>query len=106
MQKNPVEKPFSIEFPRPDNPSRFTEQPYVSIQCVKNVQWFKTWQPFKLSLHNHVKTGGFSKDLVLVVDTGYGLGRSLGDCKPALPKGRKYQMVETQTQSHVRRPVV
>ena len=35
VQKNPVEKPFSIEFPRPDNPSRFTEQPYVSIQCVK-----------------------------------------------------------------------
>ena len=32
VQKNPVEKPFSIEFPRPDNPSRFTEQPYVSIQ--------------------------------------------------------------------------
>ena len=33
VQKNPVEKPFSIEFPRPDNPSRFTEQPYVSIHC-------------------------------------------------------------------------
>ena len=26
-------------------------------------------------------------------------------CRPALPKGRKYQMVKTQTQSHVRRPV-
>ena len=37
VQKNPVEKPFSIEFPRPDNPSRFTEQPYVSIQCVKKI---------------------------------------------------------------------
>ena len=37
VQKNPVEKPFSIEFPRPDNPSRFTEQPYVSIQCVKKM---------------------------------------------------------------------
>ena len=51
-----------------------------------------------------------------VVDAGYGLGRSLGDCRPALPKGqnkgikhhflrviveggenRKYQMVKTQT---------
>ena len=41
-----------------------------------------------------------------MVDTGYGLGRSLGDCIPASPKGRKYQMVKTQTESHVRRPVV
>ena len=31
------------------------------------------------------------------VDTNYGLGRSLGDCRPALPKGRKYQMVKAQT---------
>ena len=41
-----------------------------------------------------------------VMDTGYGLGGSLGDCRPALPKGRNYQMVKTQTESHVRRPVV
>ena len=26
-----------------------------------------------------------------MVDTGYGLGRSLGDCRPALPKGRKVE---------------
>ena len=44
--------------------------------------------------------------LYCVVDTSYGLGRSLGHCRPALPKGRKYQMVKTQTQSHDRRPVV
>ena len=35
--------------------------------------------------------------MVYVVDAGYGLGRSLGDCRPALPKGRKYQMVKAQT---------
>ena len=33
-------------------------------------------------------------------------GRSVADCKPALSKGRKYQMVKTQSESHVRRPVV
>ena len=44
--------------------------------------------------------------LYCVVVTSYGLGRSLGHCRPALPKGRKYQMVKTQTQSHDRRPVV
>ena len=44
--------------------------------------------------------------LYCVVDTGYGLGGSLGDCRTVLPKGRKYQMVKTQTDSHVRRRVV
>ena len=53
---------------------------------------------------NHV--GVSPRALYCVVDTSYGLGRSLGHCRPALPKGRKYQMVKTQTQSHVRRPVV
>ena len=38
--------------------------------------------------------------LYCVVDTGYGLDESLGNCKPALLKGRKYQMVKTQTKSH------
>ena len=37
-----------------------------------------------------------------VIDTGYGLG----DCRPALQEGRKYQMVKTQTESHDRRPIV
>ena len=32
-----------------------------------------------------------------MVYTGYGLGRYLGDCRPALPEGWKYQMVKTQT---------
>ena len=40
------------------------------------------------------------KALYCVVDTSYGLGRSLGLCRPALLKGRKYQMVKTQTESH------
>ena len=53
---------------------------------------------------NHV--GVFPRALYCVVDSTYGLGRSLGHCRPALPKGRKYQMVKTQTQSHDRRPVV
>ena len=50
---------------------------------------------------------GFSlRVLYCVVDAGYGLGRSLGNCRPALPKGQKYQMVKTQTESHDRRPIV
>ena len=53
---------------------------------------------------NHV--GVSPRALYCVVETSYGLGRSLWNCRPALPKGRKYQMVKTQTQSHVRRPVV
>jgi hypothetical protein len=46
---------------------------------------------------NHVKVGVSLRVLYCVVDTGYGIGRSLGDCRPALPKGQKYQMVKTQT---------
>ena len=69
-----------------------------------------------LTVRNHVKleirsfvmnfnSEGFSlRILYCVVDTGYGLGRSLGDCRPALPKGRKYQMVKTE--SHNRWPIV
>ena len=79
-----------------------------------------------LLVRNHVKleiclfvmncnSGGFSfRVLFCVVATGYsmfpikrtarlignieyGLGRYLGDCKPALPEEGKYQMVKTQT---------
>ena len=57
-------------------------------------------------VRNHVKLGVSLRLLYCVVDTGYGLGRLLGDCRPALLKGRKYQMVKTQTESHVQRPVV
>ena len=53
---------------------------------------------------NHV--GVSPRALHCVADTSYGLGRSLGHCRPALLKGRKYQMVKTQTESHIRRPVV
>ena len=52
-------------------------------------------------MRNHVNIGVSLKALYCVVDTtGYGLGRSHGDCRPALPKGGKYQMVKTQTESH------
>ena len=41
---------------------------------------------------------GFSlRILYFVVDTGYGLCRSLGDCRLAFPKGLKYQIVKKQT---------
>ena len=33
-----------------------------------------------------------------VADASYGLGRPLGDCRPALLKVQKYQMVKTQTE--------
>ena len=47
-------------------------------------------------MRNHVKLGVSLRVLYCVVDTCYGLGRSLGDCRSALPKGRKYQMVKTR----------
>ena len=55
-----------------------------------------------LSLHVRVSL----RALYCLVDTSHGIGRSLGDCRPGLPKGWKYQMFKTQTESHVRRPVV
>ena len=57
-------------------------------------------------VRDHDKLGVSPRVLYCVADTGYRLGRSLGDCRLALPKGRKYQMVKTQTESHVRRPIV
>ena len=60
----------------------------------------------KFPVRNHYEIGVSPRVLHCVVDTGNGLDRSLGDCRPVLPKGRKYQMVKTQTESHVRRPVV
>ena len=36
-----------------------------------------------------------------VVETGCGLGRSLGDCRTAVPEEWKYQMVKTQTESMI-----
>ena len=64
-------------------------------------------------MRNHVKleycsfamnfnSGEFSlKVPYCVVDAGYVLGRSLGDYRPALLEGQKYQMVKTQTESHL-----
>ena len=57
-------------------------------------------------VRNHVKLGFSLRVLYCAVDTGYGLGRSLGDFRPALSKGQKSQMVKTQTESHDRRPIV
>ena len=65
-----------------------------SMQCLKShVIVLKT-------VCNHVKLGVSLRVPYCVVDAGYGLGRSLGDCRPALPKGRKYQLVKTQTVPH------
>ena len=50
---------------------------------------------FVLTVHNLVKLT--CKVMCCVVDTRYGLGRCLGDCKPVLPEGQKYQFVTTQT---------
>ena len=60
----------------------------------------------KLEIHLFVMNFNSTGFLYCVVDTGYGLGGSLEDCRPALLKGRKDQMVKTQTETHVRRPVV
>ena len=77
-----------------------------------------TYYKLEGPVRNHVKleiysfvmnfnSRGFSlRVLYCVVDTGYGLGISLGDCRPALPEGRKYQIVKKQTESHDRRPIV
>ena len=59
-----------------------------------------------LIVRNHVKLGVSLGVLYCVLDIGYGLGRYLGDCRPALPKGRKCKIVKTQTESQVKRPVV
>ena len=57
-------------------------------------------------MRNHVKLGVSPRMLYCVGDTGYGLGGSLGFCRPALPESGKYQMVKSQTESYVRRPIV
>ena len=49
---------------------------------------------------------GSLRILYSVWDTGYGLGGSLVDCRPAFLEGIKYQMVKSQTESHVRWPRV
>ena len=54
-------------------------------------------------MRNHHKLGVSLRVLYCVVDAGYGLGRSLRDCRPASLKGGKYQVVKL---CHVRRPIV
>ena len=50
-----------------------------------------------LPVRNHVKLMHVinSRRGFILVDTSYGIG----DCRPGLPKGRKYQMVKTQTRA-------
>ena len=48
-------------------------------------------------MRNDVKLGVSPRILYCVVDTSYELGGSFGDCRPALLKFQKYQMVKTQT---------
>ena len=66
---------------------------YTEIDKQSHVKFWLNW----------IKHGAVSYSLSC---TGYGLGRSLGDCRPALPEGRKYPMVKTKTESHDRRPLV
>ena len=67
--------------------------------AVNSPCFLTMWPIIFWIVRNHV-------ELYCAMDTGNGLGRSLGDCKPALPKGQKYQMVKKQTESHDRRPLV
>ena len=76
----------------------------LKIQKNELYKMFRLYH--SLNVRNHVKLGVSLRVLYCVVDTGYGLGRSLRDCRPALLKGQKYQMVEIQVEIHVRRPVV
>ena len=68
--------------------------------------YFVSRQYNQTHVRNHVKLGISPRILYCGVDTGYGLGGSLRDCLSALPKGRKYQMVKIQTESHDWRTIV
>ena len=59
-----------------------------------------------LFVKNHVKLEVPLRVLYCVVDTSNGLGRSLGDCIPTLPKGRKYQMVKTHSSKKIVKKIV
>ena len=84
----------------PSQPAMLTH----SRSLIDQIQWMCAITLNYCTYTNHV--GVSPRALYCVVDTSYGLGRSLRHCRPALPKGRKYQMVKAQTQSHDRRPVV
>ena len=57
-------------------------------------------------MRNHVKLGVSPRILYCVVDTGYGVGGSLVNCRLALLKGGKYKMATAQTESHDWRLIV
>ena len=64
-----------------------------SIPCSAHIILMNNQYKFRI-VRNHVKLGVSPRILYCAVDTGYGLGGSLWDCR------RKYQMVEKQTESH------
>ena len=84
------------------NANRPNTSPNFKICFIKMAHKF-VWNHIKLEICLFVmnfNSRGFPlRVLHCVVDTGYGLGRSLGDCRPALMKGQKYQMVKTQTEA-------
>ena len=60
---------------------------------VYNVTDIAQVQTLKVKMIPHAKSihvGVSPTALYCVVDTSYGLGRSLGHCRPPLPKVRKY----------------
>jgi hypothetical protein len=56
--------------------------------------WYCIVSPL-LQTNKHVKLGVSPKVLYCVADTGCGLGKSLRDFRPALPKSQNYQVVKT-----------
>ena len=76
----------------------------IHMICTMQLYRSKVGTISYIIMRNHVRLKVSPR--ILYCDTGYGLGGSLGDCRPALPKGQKYQMVKTQTNSHNRRPIV
>ena len=63
----------------------------TSILSVLTWMFIPNWYHSR-AVRNYVKLGISLRVLYCVVDTGYWLGRSLGDCRPALPKGQKYSV--------------
>jgi hypothetical protein len=58
-----------------------------NYELLKRCEFFKILCIRYYLVRNHVKLGVSIRILYCVVDTGYGLGGPLGDCRPALPKG-------------------
>ena len=74
--------------------ARLDTQKWVNKQCTTSEEGLiqTSGPPVRYYVIN---IGILLGTLYCVVDTGSALGRSPGDCKPALPEGPKYQMVKT-----------